>query len=273
MTQRQPIQIDHLNVDFINKAGKGNVQNMVYHIDQMTLEHKLLKADLEMKGDTLSITDGTTKFSISKTLDFINLFESIHAEELNFYLENSHFDGSIIKTFVGVQGNHFLLDQLKLACGSLTRDVGPTDDTLVLILEMCMGQSKVGFQEMTFPESSSLMKVIQDVADEALGTKAFVKLTRIHNFDLRFEEHRFSANARVKVGLDLGVHLNGNVEYQPDQLRYRIRIDHAALGFIPVRRLLFKQLAKLHEPNVTVHEPYIDLTYPPANPNPSPAKR
>lgn len=261
---RKPIQIDHLNVDYGNKIGKGQVQFMTYHFDNMSLDHKNLTADLEMKGDTLSISDGTTKFSVSKTLDFINYFDSIRAEDLNFFLENSHFNGSLPKTFLGLTGHHYYLEQLAATCGTLERDV-PTmdDDSLLLIIEMCLGDSKISFDQMSFPLEAPFGGIMNSVIDDVFNNKSAEKIavSKIKNFNLNFDDHAFTAHAKVKLKIDLGVYVSGKVEFEAEKSRYKLELKSASVGFIPVRWLIFRAIRNLKDASITVEEPNIYIVY------------
>ena len=214
-----------------------------------------------MTGPTLTLTDGVTRFSIHQILDFVNRFDSIHAESLNFYFENSMFHGLLNKGYVGIAGHHYLLTKLKTECGFADHDVELGDDTLKFIIDVCMDRGNLKLDEMTFPEDSRFVQIAAQVMGEVEPDKAGLKINAIRDFSIQFENHVFEIFAHVKRLVEWKVTMKGALHFEADKERYRLEVKEAKAGIFGIKHLILKAIAQLNDPNLSVQDSNIFILY------------
>lgn len=287
---RKPIQIDHLNIEYAEKAGRGNVKELSYHFDDMSLFHTSLNANLLMTGKTLSITDGTTTFSVHNILDFINRFDTLAAQDLNFHFVNSKFTGWINQVKISLSNNSANVKDFKAKCGNDFTDVAINNDTLMFIFNMCFGEGKVEMAESTFTLDSGAVagltafqenfaqEELERIEKEDPSQKALVndlqrprpKLDRLYNLVLNLKDKSYDLSFRVKLWLDFRVLIKGNVDFIPKaslgkgdetEGEFRVKIDEAKAGMIGVKKLVFKALQTINSPDFRVAPPYVYINY------------
>lgn len=285
--ERKPIQIDHLNLDYMSKTGRGFVQELSYHIDDMSLLHQNLAARLQMKEKTLSITDGTTTFSVHNILDFINRFDKISAQNLNFHFVNSKFTGWIDQADLSLaqglstssaQKASVLAKDFKATCGNDLSNIPMNEDTLLFIFNMCFNEGRVemssaefSFQSQTSQFLEALQQqMVEEFVPVSVPQKDVLpkpKINFIHNFNLNLDKNRYDLSFRLKMWIDLKLLLRGHVEFIPSLTAsaaegiFKVRIDDAKAGIFGIKKAIFKALQQLQIPDLKIEPPYLYLKY------------
>ncbi len=262
---RPPILIEHLDAQYQDKKGSIAVSRATYQVHHFSFLHQNFSAKIGMQGTGFTIDDGSTQFSIDEILNFLSRFQTIQAKDLNFNFQDSHFIGTIQQSTLGVSEKRFLMSMIQTKCGLPQEDVLIEDDTLQLMLEICLIEGNWSISELTFPKGHSLLKDGLEGALASLNSSEALGLSRIENLQLHFDHHSFDLTAQLKVGLNWNFHATGQIQFESNAGRYRIEVKDAKIGVLGVRKWIFLALKKLADPSILVEEPFIYLDYQPSS--------
>ncbi|MFZ4713468.1 MAG: hypothetical protein ACOYL6_07150 [Bacteriovoracaceae bacterium] len=244
------ITAKNLSLDLKNNAGVGFVNFLKYNINNITLTHTALQAQVKKYPDRLIVNDAETQIEFAYPLDFLNNFSAIDIHEVNLVSKDDLFTLDIDKAIVDVKGMNYEMDKLYLSCQGRSGAKHAFDS--------CTDKSMFQINKLVFQEGSKLSQFFTALSEEVSIKWNPFKVKFVHDFNLEVNKSKLVGEIKVKSLVDITFNMEGTIAYNEKNDEFKIELLKAkAAGFIDVKKRIFKELANLNIKELKVEPPYI----------------
>lgn len=248
----------NFSMDYRKNAGIGYVNFLKYNVDRMTFTHTALQAQIKKYPDRIVMNDTENQIEFHSTLDFMDNFSALDLDDLNLLSIKKSFDLNIAHAIMEIDQANYDVNKFIFKC--LGPDKGEDIDQA---FAHCANQTDFMIEKATFNEASPLTNFFTNLIIESGNSekKNPLKVNTLHHLDIKIKKNVLKALVKIKYIFEIPLTADGIVHFDKDKSQFQIEVKKATIAsFIDVKKLMFKELAKLKLKEMKVEPPYVYIT-------------
>ncbi len=256
------ITAKNLSLNMKDNSGVGFVNFLKYNINNISLTHTALQAQVKKYPDRFIVNDTETQIDFQYPLDFLNNFSSIDLHELNLVSQGDIFDFTMEKAVLEIAKMNYEIEAASFNCSG---KVSPpkTDDGPKDAFDACTNESNLLMGKLTFAEDSLMEKFFRGIVEASFkpDLKKWnpFRVRYIHNLNLDIKKSKLVGEVKIKSLIDIKFKMEGVISYLENTKEFKIELTKAKAAFIDVKKRIFKELTKLNIKELRVEPPFIYL--------------